>query len=118
MKYRRLGKTNFQVSEVSLGTWQIGGSWGSKRAIPGIHRHYPHLMKHLSRFVKPGAKRLDIMSLTGYENLLVFANPDESVGIMTQNDLCQELPVRVKVGDKVIASTLEADSFNTFVVRH
>jgi len=57
-------------------------------------------------------------ALTGYENLLVFANPDESVVIMTQNDLCQELPVRVKVGDKVIASSLEADSFNTFVVRH
>ena len=35
---------------------------------------------------------------------------------MMQNDLCQEMPVRVKVGDKVIASTLEADSFNTFVV--
>jgi len=75
-----------------------------------------YLMKHLSRFVKPGAKRLDIFSLTGYENLLVFANPDESVVIMMQNDLCQEMPVRVKVGDKVIASTLEADSFNTFVV--
>jgi aryl-alcohol dehydrogenase-like predicted oxidoreductase len=29
MKYRRLGKANFKVSEVSLGTWQIGGSWGS-----------------------------------------------------------------------------------------
>jgi len=25
--------------------------------------------------------------------------------------------VRVKAGDKVIAATLEADSFNTFVVR-
>lgn len=28
MQYRKLGKTNFRVSEVSLGAWQIGGSWG------------------------------------------------------------------------------------------
>jgi aryl-alcohol dehydrogenase-like predicted oxidoreductase len=29
MKYRRLGKTNFEISEVSLGTWQLGEAWGS-----------------------------------------------------------------------------------------
>jgi aryl-alcohol dehydrogenase-like predicted oxidoreductase len=30
MNYRMLGKTGFEVSEISLGTWQVGGKWGSK----------------------------------------------------------------------------------------
>lgn len=28
MKYRTLGKTGFAISEISLGTWQLGGKWG------------------------------------------------------------------------------------------
>ena len=28
MKYRKFGKTGFNISEVSLGTWQLGGKWG------------------------------------------------------------------------------------------
>lgn len=28
MNYRTLGKTGFEISEVSLGTWQLGGKWG------------------------------------------------------------------------------------------
>ncbi|MES2797669.1 MAG: aldo/keto reductase [Bacteroidota bacterium] len=29
MQYRILGKTGFKISEISLGTWQLGGRWGS-----------------------------------------------------------------------------------------
>ena len=30
MKYRILGKTGFEISWISLGTWQVGGTWGSE----------------------------------------------------------------------------------------
>src|SRR5690554_744345 len=29
MQYRQLGKSGMKVSELSLGTWQVGGKWGS-----------------------------------------------------------------------------------------
>ena len=29
MKKRLLGKTGFEISEIGLGTWQVGGKWGS-----------------------------------------------------------------------------------------
>ncbi|WP_142784626.1 aldo/keto reductase [Changchengzhania lutea] len=30
MEYRILGKTGLNISEISLGTWQVGGKWGSE----------------------------------------------------------------------------------------
>jgi glucosylceramidase len=34
-----------------------------------------------------------------------------------QNDLCEPLPVRLRVGDAVVAPTLPADSFSTLLVK-
>ena len=39
LNYRKLGKTGFEISEISLGTWQVGGRWGepfSKANAEGI----------------------------------------------------------------------------------
>lgn len=41
MNYRELGRTGWQVSEVSFGAWAIGGSWGSvddKESITALHK--------------------------------------------------------------------------------
>lgn len=41
MNYRELGRTGWQVSEVSFGAWAIGGSWGSvddKESIAALHK--------------------------------------------------------------------------------
>jgi aryl-alcohol dehydrogenase-like predicted oxidoreductase len=40
MKYRELGRTGWNVSEISFGAWAIGGSWGSvddKDSIAALH---------------------------------------------------------------------------------
>ncbi|MDB5167059.1 MAG: NADP-dependent oxidoreductase domain [Candidatus Saccharibacteria bacterium] len=40
MNYRKFGKTNKTVSEIGLGTWQLGGSWGDvsdEEAIDILH---------------------------------------------------------------------------------
>jgi glucosylceramidase len=111
---------NISLNQDALSRW--GWAQNSLVTVDTATRTYQYnyeyyLLKHLSHFVKPGAKRLDTFTLHGYENLLAFANPDETVVILTQNDLGQELPIRIKLGDKVIGATLGADSFNTFVVQ-
>ncbi|PYZ94047.1 aldo/keto reductase [Salipaludibacillus keqinensis] len=45
MNYRRLGNTDLKISEVSFGTWAIGGSWGKtndKDALAGLEHAIDH----------------------------------------------------------------------------
>jgi aryl-alcohol dehydrogenase-like predicted oxidoreductase len=41
MKYRELGRTGWQVSEISFGAWAIGGAWGDvddRESLAALHR--------------------------------------------------------------------------------
>src|SRR5580765_5987423 len=41
MKYRELGRTGWKVSEVSFGSWAIGGAWGDvddRESLAALHR--------------------------------------------------------------------------------
>ena len=75
-----------------------------------------YVFKHLSHFVRPGAKRIDAASYSGYDNMLAFKNADGRVVVVIQNDLSSDLPIGVAVGNRTITATLPADSFNTFLL--
>jgi len=70
-----------------------------------------YLLKHLSHFVKPGAKKLD----TGgeYKDLLAFLNPDKSIVIMIANQSKTANTVKIKIGDNTYSVELKPDSFST-----
>jgi glucosylceramidase len=72
-----------------------------------------YLMRHMSQFIRSGARRLPTESYFGFENQLAFRNPDGSTVILIQNEMAQPLSVRMGIGAKQLNVTLPADSFNT-----
>jgi len=72
-------------------------------------------MKHLSHFVKPGAKRLNTSG--SFDNLLAFVNPDKSVAVIVQNDSNEEKKVCIQLGDRMINPSLKPNTFNTFLIK-
>ena len=74
-------------------------------------------MKHLGHWLAPGARLIDTFSWSGYENQLAFVNPDGTVVVMMQNDLCEPLEVHLVIGGTTVTPTLPADSFATLVIR-
>ena len=51
MKYRKLGRTGFEISEVSLGTWQVGGKWGAPFDFKNAERILNEAVDHGINFI-------------------------------------------------------------------
>lgn len=97
--------------------------WGWKQnslvSVDTVTRTYKYnyeyyLLKHLSHYVKPGAKQL--ATAGSFKNLLAFMNKDNTVVIVLQNESKTERTVRIKVGNKTYAPVLKPDSFNTLLI--
>lgn len=74
-----------------------------------------YVLKHLSHYVKPGAKLLT--SEGSFQNLLAFKNPDKSIVIILQNDSEVQNSISIKVGNEIISASLEPDSINTLLIQ-
>jgi glucosylceramidase len=119
--YFRSGANGYMYWNLSL---QEGGEsrWGWKqnslvtvdtktRQYRWNHEYY--LLKHVSHFVMPGAKRLQTEGTQ--DDVLGFVNPDGSVAVVMRNEVGFERPVHVTVDGRSMACVMEPDSLNTLV---
>jgi glucosylceramidase len=110
---------NMILGEDAKSTW--GWSQNSLITIDQESKSYRlnpeyYLMRHLSAYVKKGAKFISVSSWTGYENQIAFLNPDESIVIVLQNEMSERHIVRARIGSKKMILELPPDSFNTIVI--
>jgi glucosylceramidase len=80
------------------------------------YTHEYQVLKHVSHYVRPGARLVPTLSYTGFDNQVAFRNPDGSLVIVMQNDTREDTPVQILVGDQVVEPVLPADSLSTFVI--
>lgn len=84
MKYRELGNTGLQVSEVSFGTWAIGGSWGNTND--------DEAMKGLDKAIGEGVNFFDTADVYGdghAEKLLAKATKGKEDDIYIATKFCR-----------------------------
>ena len=109
---------NTSLKQGGISTW--GWKQNSLVSVDTVNKTFTYnneyyLLKHLSHFVKPEAKRLNTSG--SFSNLLAFVNSDKSVVIVIQNDSDNEKAVRIKVGEEVINPLLKPNTFNTFLIK-
>ncbi|MBI2512109.1 MAG: glycosyl hydrolase [Opitutae bacterium] len=112
---------NLVLDETGLSTWKwrqnalvtVDGTTGQV-----AYNGEFHVMRHFSRFVRPGAKR--ILTTGPWSEQIAFVNPDGSTVFVVANPDAtpRELVVAIagRADSDTFAATLPAQSVNTFVV--
>lgn len=110
---------NTSLNKGGISTW--GWKQNSLISVDTLNKTFKYnyeyyLMKHLSHFVKPDAKRLN--TIGAFTNILAFQNPDKSIVIVVQNESNKEKKVQLKIGTQFMTPTLKPDSYNTFFIKN
>ena len=95
MNHRTLGKTGFSISEISLGTWQVGGKWGE----PFSHATADHI---LNAAVDAGINFIDTADVYG------DGESEKAVGRLVRSRPGERIYVATKCGRRLQPHTAEA----------
>jgi glucosylceramidase len=107
--------TSLQKNAISRWGWKQNSLISVDNETKTYQYNYDYyVMKHLSHYVKPGARLLT--SSGDFKNLLAFRNPDKSIVIILQNDSTLKSTVTIQAGENNISLNLEADSFNSILL--
>ncbi|MCD7971898.1 MAG: glycoside hydrolase family 30 protein [Candidatus Azobacteroides sp.] len=122
--YFRNGISAYMYWNISLDTDSANNRWqwpqNSLISVDQINKTYRYnpeyyLMKHVSHFVKPGAKQLTVEG--NNKDILAFVNPDESIIVLTANESTEPKDVKIKINNQLLTAGLEARSINSFELR-
>jgi len=75
-----------------------------------------YLLKHVSHYVKQGAKKLKL-SGTFADDVLAFVNPDKSVVVVVANQEPKDKTVSFSLNNERFSPVLKANSFNTLIIK-
>jgi aryl-alcohol dehydrogenase-like predicted oxidoreductase len=93
MKYRALGRTGWNVSEISFGAWAIGGSWGTVDDADSLAA--------LNRAIDRGVNFIDTADVYGMgrsERLIAQLNRDRKEEIIVATKVGRRLPTQAAEG--------------------
>ncbi len=76
-----------------------------------------YIMRQFSKYIRPGAKRIDVQS--GKLNLMLTAvqNPDNSIAVNILNQSNDKENYTITISDKNFTETIEGNCLQTLIIR-